>query len=67
MPTMVDFPTIGKDAVDIFGDLLANEPERRHFCRIPDRADGCRKEDCQRDQQCVCGDNRPLMLAPLAP
>jgi uncharacterized protein YndB with AHSA1/START domain len=31
MPTMVDFPTIVKDAVDIFGDLFANEPERRHF------------------------------------
>ena len=31
MPTMVDFPTIVKDAVDIFGDLFANAPERRHF------------------------------------
>src|ERR671918_659109 len=24
-------PTIVKDALDIFGDLFANEPERRHF------------------------------------
>jgi hypothetical protein len=31
MPTMVDFPTIVKDAVHVFGDLFANEPERRHF------------------------------------
>jgi hypothetical protein len=31
MPTIVDFPTIVKDAVDIFGDLCANEPERRYF------------------------------------
>src|SRR5262249_31521398 len=31
MPTIVDFPTIVKDAIDIFGDLFANEPERRHF------------------------------------
>jgi hypothetical protein len=31
MPTIVDFPTIVQDAVDIFGDLCANEPERRHF------------------------------------
>ena len=31
MPTIVDFPTIVKDAVDIFGDLFANEPERRQF------------------------------------
>jgi hypothetical protein len=30
MPTSVDLPTIVKDAVDIFGDLLTNEPERRH-------------------------------------
>jgi hypothetical protein len=31
MPTIVDFPTIVTDAVDVFGDLFANEPERRHF------------------------------------
>jgi len=31
MPTIVDFPTVVKDALDIFGDLFANEPERRHF------------------------------------
>ena len=24
MPTIVDFPTIVKDAVDVFGDLFAN-------------------------------------------
>ena len=31
MPTIVDFPTIVKDAVDVFGDLCANDPARRHF------------------------------------
>src|SRR5262245_18442412 len=31
MPTIVDFPTLVKDAVDIFGALFTNEPERRHF------------------------------------
>ena len=31
MPTIVDFPTIVKDAVDVFGELFANEPARRHF------------------------------------
>ena len=31
MPTIVDFPTIVKDAVDVFGDLFANESARRHF------------------------------------
>ena len=31
MATMVDFATGVKDALDIFGDLFANEPARRHF------------------------------------
>ena len=31
MPTIVDFPTIVKDAVNVFGEVFANEPERRHF------------------------------------
>jgi DDE superfamily endonuclease len=31
MPTMVDFPTVVKAALDVFGDLFANEPEGRHF------------------------------------
>jgi hypothetical protein len=31
MPTIVDFPTVVKDAVDVFGDLFANDPARRHF------------------------------------
>jgi len=31
MPTIVDFPTVVKHALDVFGDLWANEPERRHF------------------------------------
>lgn len=30
MPPMVNFPTVVQDALDIFGDLFANEPERRH-------------------------------------
>jgi hypothetical protein len=31
MPTIVDFPTIVQHALEIFGDLFANEPARRHF------------------------------------
>jgi DDE superfamily endonuclease len=31
MPTIVDFPTIVKDALEIFGDLFANAPARQHF------------------------------------
>ena len=31
MPTIVDFPTIVKDALAVFGDLFANEPARQHF------------------------------------
>ncbi len=31
MPTIVDFPTIVKQAQEIFGDVFDNEPARRHF------------------------------------
>ena len=31
MPPIVDFPTIVKDALEVFGDLFANAPERHHF------------------------------------
>jgi hypothetical protein len=31
MPTIVDFPTIVKQAQEIFGDIFDNEPARRHF------------------------------------
>jgi hypothetical protein len=31
MPTIVDFPTIIKQAVEVFGDLFESEPARRHF------------------------------------
>ena len=30
MPTIVDVPTLVKAAVDICGDLFANDPDRRH-------------------------------------
>ena len=31
MPAIVDFPTVVKDALAIFGDLCDTEPARRHF------------------------------------
>lgn len=31
MPGIVEFPTVVEEAVKEFGDLFANEPERRHF------------------------------------
>ena len=31
MSTIVDFPTIVKQALDLFGDVFDNEPARRHF------------------------------------
>jgi len=31
MPGIVQFPTVIQQAVEHFGDLLANEPQRRHF------------------------------------
>jgi len=31
MPTIVEYPTIVREAVEKFGDLFINEPEKRHF------------------------------------
>lgn len=31
MGTIVAYPSVVKDALEIYGDLFANEPERRHF------------------------------------
>ena len=31
MPAIVDFPTVVQNAVNEFGPLFANEPERKHF------------------------------------
>ena len=31
MPAIIEFPTIVEKAVEQFGDVFANEPERRHF------------------------------------
>jgi DDE superfamily endonuclease len=31
MPAIVDFPTVVKEALDVFGDLFGTEPARRHF------------------------------------
>src|SRR4029434_2660166 len=31
MPPIVDFPTVVKEALDVFGDLFATEPARQHF------------------------------------
>jgi DDE superfamily endonuclease len=31
MPAIVEFPAVVHDALDHFGDLFANEPQRRHF------------------------------------
>ncbi len=31
MPGIIEFPTIVQQAVEQFGPVFANEPERRHF------------------------------------
>ena len=31
MPAIVDFPTVVKEALALFGDLFDTEPARRHF------------------------------------
>jgi hypothetical protein len=44
MPTMVDFPTLVQDAVDVLGDLVANEPARRHCAAYLSRLRGAEKQ-----------------------
>ncbi len=31
MPAIIEFPTVVEQAVEQFGGVFANEPERRHF------------------------------------
>src|SRR5579872_5127562 len=31
MPRIVEYPTVVQQAMEVFGDLFANEPERQHF------------------------------------
>ena len=31
MPGIIEFPTLVQDALAQYGDLFANEPQRRHF------------------------------------
>jgi hypothetical protein len=31
MPGIIEFPQVVRDAVERFGDVFANEPQRRHF------------------------------------
>jgi hypothetical protein len=31
MPAIVEFPTVVKEALEVFGPFFANEPERKHF------------------------------------
>lgn len=58
MPTMVHFPTMVQDAWDIFGDLLANEPERRH---VAEDLIGLRIAE----KQTVSGINREVVVPTL--
>ena len=31
MPGIIEFPQVVRDAMEQFGDLFANQPQRRHF------------------------------------
>src|SRR5438093_1439351 len=33
MPGIIEFPQVVQDALDQFGDLVPNEPKRRHFAK----------------------------------
>ena len=40
MPSIVDFPTLVKEALDVLGDLFDNEPARQHFAEAQYRFRG---------------------------
>jgi hypothetical protein len=70
MPGIIEFPQVVQDALDQFGDLFANEPQRRHFAEyltglmVADRKTvlGIHDEFAQTtDQSCL---NRFLTEAP---
>src|SRR5438067_13271200 len=51
MPAIVEFPTVVKDALERFGPLFANEPQRRHFAEyLTGLMVAERKEERQRHQ-----------------
>ena len=31
MPAIIGFPTVAEEAIDTWGEVFANAPERRHF------------------------------------
>ena len=62
MPGIVEFPTLVQDAVAQFGDLFANEPQRRHFAEYSHRPDDRRAQDRPRNQRRVRRDHRPVCL-----
>ena len=66
MPPIVDFPTIVKDALEVFGDLCANAPERHHFAEYLTGLMIGRKEDRQWYQPRVCGHHGSILSQPLA-
>jgi len=56
MPAIVEFPTVVKEALDEFGDLFANEPERRHFAEyLTGLFVAERKNVAAINRQFVCG------------
>jgi hypothetical protein len=57
MPTIVNFPTVVQEAVDVFGDLFANEPARRHFAAYLTGLMGA-------ETQTVSGINRAFVITP---
>ena len=45
MPPTVDFPTIVKQALELFGEVFDNEPARRHFA-LTGLMGGAQKRQC---------------------
>ena len=61
MPTTVDFPTIVNQALELFGEVFANEPARRHFAQHLTGPDGSRAKKHKRHQSLICRHHRPVM------
>ena len=65
MPGIVEFPQVVQDALAQFGDLFANECQRRHFAEYLTGPHGCRAKDRARHQPRVRTDHRPILPQPV--
>jgi hypothetical protein len=61
MPGIIEFPQVVQDAVAQFGDLFANEPQRRHFAEYLTGLMIAERKSVLGDQPGVCPEYRPVL------